>query len=98
MASLANEEAGTTSGNSSTFSDKVGDRSESGNNAAADLYDVLVIGGGIVGLSILRAVTLAGYKAVLVEKEPDLLTWASGSNSGTSYLEGDGHCTERQFV
>jgi len=46
-------------------------------------FDVVVVGGGVVGLAVLRAVTLAGYKAALVEKEPDLLTWASGSNSGT---------------
>jgi len=45
-------------------------------------YDVVVVGGGIVGLSILRSVTLAGYDAALVEKEPHLLSWASGTNSG----------------
>ena len=46
------------------------------------LYDVLVIGGGVVGLAILRAATIKGYKCALVEAEPDLLSWASGSNSG----------------
>ena len=46
------------------------------------LYDVLVVGGGVVGLSILRSATLKGWKCVLVEAEADLLTWASGSNSG----------------
>jgi glycerol-3-phosphate dehydrogenase len=45
--------------------------------------DVLVIGGGVVGLAVLRAATLAGYQnCVLVEKETCLLSWASGSNSG----------------
>jgi glycerol-3-phosphate dehydrogenase len=47
-----------------------------------DLFDVLVIGGGVVGLAVLRASTLAGYRSVLVEAEADLLAGASGSNSG----------------
>ncbi|CAB9523402.1 L-2-hydroxyglutarate dehydrogenase, mitochondrial [Seminavis robusta] len=50
--------------------------------AMEDSYDVLVIGGGVVGLTILRFATLKGWKCALVEAEPDLLTWASGSNSG----------------
>ena len=45
-------------------------------------YDVLVVGGGVVGLSILRSATLKGWKCALVEAESDLLRWASGSNSG----------------
>lgn len=36
----------------------------------------------MVGLSILRAATLEGWKCALVEKEEDLLSWASGHNSG----------------
>jgi glycerol-3-phosphate dehydrogenase len=47
------------------------------------IYDVVIVGGGIVGLSILRhATTCCGWKCVLVEKERHLLTQASGSNSG----------------
>lgn len=46
------------------------------------LYDLIVIGGGVVGLAVLRAATLEGYKAILVEAESDLLGHASGSNSG----------------
>lgn len=45
-------------------------------------YDLVVIGGGVVGCAILRAATLAGYRCALVEQEKDLLSWASGSNSG----------------
>lgn len=45
-------------------------------------FDVCIIGGGVVGLSVLRAATLRGWKCVLVEKEADLLSNASGSNSG----------------
>jgi glycerol-3-phosphate dehydrogenase len=47
-----------------------------------EVYDVLVAGGGVVGLSILRAATLKGWKCALVEAEADLLSFASGSNSG----------------
>jgi hypothetical protein len=47
-----------------------------------NVYDLVVIGGGVVGLAILRAATLEGWKCALVEQEPDLLSWASGSNSG----------------
>ena len=46
------------------------------------VYDLLIIGGGVIGLAVLRAATLAGYKCVLVEQEPQLCSWASGSNSG----------------
>uniref|UniRef100_A0A7S3VB26 FAD dependent oxidoreductase domain-containing protein n=1 Tax=Chaetoceros debilis TaxID=122233 RepID=A0A7S3VB26_9STRA len=45
-------------------------------------YDVVIIGGGVVGLAVLRAATLEGYKCALVESEADLLSHASGSNSG----------------
>ena len=46
------------------------------------VYDLVVVGGGVVGLAVLRAATLEGWKCALVEKEVDLLSWASGSNSG----------------
>jgi glycerol-3-phosphate dehydrogenase len=46
------------------------------------IFDVVVIGGGVVGLSILRQATLWGYTACVVERELDLAGWASGSNSG----------------
>eukprot|EP00980_Cylindrotheca_fusiformis_P004419 scaffold945_cov82-Cylindrotheca_fusiformis.AAC.4 len=46
------------------------------------MYDLIVTGGGVVGCSILRAATLEGYSACLVESQNDLLASASGSNSG----------------
>lgn len=48
----------------------------------SEMYDVVIVGGGVVGCSVLRSLTLAGYHACLVEAETDLLTHASGSNSG----------------
>ena len=49
---------------------------------AERLYDLVVIGGGVVGLAILRAATIEGWKCALVESESHLLSHASGSNSG----------------
>lgn len=47
-----------------------------------NVFDLLIIGGGVVGLAVLRAATLAGYKCIAVERHVDLLAEASGSNSG----------------
>jgi glycerol-3-phosphate dehydrogenase len=46
------------------------------------MYDLIVIGGGVVGCAILRAATLQGYSCCLLEAQPHLLSSASGSNSG----------------
>lgn len=42
----------------------------------ADTYDVLIIGGGVIGCAVLRAATLEGWKCVLVESESHLLSHA----------------------
>lgn len=48
-----------------------------------DRAEILVVGGGIIGLTIARELLLAGKADVLVlEKEPDLGKHASGRNSG----------------
>ena len=46
------------------------------------VYDTVIIGGGVIGLSILRASLLAGYNAILLERNADLCDCASGRNSG----------------
>ncbi|KAL7497461.1 hypothetical protein ACHAWT_007432 [Skeletonema menzelii] len=46
------------------------------------IYDTVIIGGGVVGLSILHSSLLAGYNAILLERNPDLCDGASGRNSG----------------
>ena len=58
---------------------------------AVEVYDVVVVGGGVVGLAILREATLHGWSCVLVERESELLTWASGANSGII-------CTVRRLI
>ena len=46
------------------------------------VYDLVIVGGGVVGCAILRAATLEGWNCALIESESDLLSHASGSNSG----------------
>ncbi len=45
-------------------------------------YDVVVIGGGISGASILRELSKWNIKALLIEKESDLAMHATGRNDG----------------
>jgi len=47
-----------------------------------ETYDLVIVGGGVVGIAILRSATLQGYHCALIEKETHLLSHASGSNSG----------------
>ena len=44
-------------------------------------FDVAVIGGGVVGLAILRRFAIAGLKCVLLERGSDILSGASKGNS-----------------
>ena len=45
-----------------------------------DMYDVAVIGGGVIGCAILRELTSQGYRCILLEQHPHLLTGASSGN------------------
>lgn len=47
-----------------------------------DKFDVALIGGGVIGCSVLFDLTNQGYACVLLEKEDYLLTGASCGNSG----------------
>lgn len=47
-----------------------------------DVFDVVIIGGGVVGLAILRAATLAGHKCAVIERDSYILSGASSGNSG----------------
>jgi glycerol-3-phosphate dehydrogenase len=44
-------------------------------------FDIAVIGGGVVGLAVLRRFAMAGLKCVLLEKGADILSGASKGNS-----------------
>ncbi|MDY7533054.1 NAD(P)/FAD-dependent oxidoreductase [Pseudomonas sp. Bout1] len=45
------------------------------------VYDVVVIGGGVVGCAMARRFTLEGARVLLLEKSPDILSGASKGNS-----------------
>ncbi|CAF4939221.1 unnamed protein product, partial [Rotaria sp. Silwood2] len=47
------------------------------------IYDIIIIGGGIVGLGVFRQLTLNGYRNVLLlDKSSQIITGASSGNSG----------------
>ena len=46
------------------------------------IFDVAIIGGGIVGASIFSDLNRNGYKSILIEKELDVATGATKANSG----------------
>lgn len=68
------------------------------NDDSSQPYDLLVIGGGVVGLAILRHATLQGYKTCLIEKEAHLLCHASGHNSGVLCTGVDAQALERALI
>lgn len=45
------------------------------------MFDTIVIGGGVVGCAIMRRLSLHGLKALLLEKGDDILSGASKANS-----------------
>ena len=54
------------------------------------IYDVAVIGGGVVGCGVARACALAGRKTVLIEREAALASsHASGGNTGIACTAAD---------
>ena len=45
------------------------------------VYDIAVVGGGVVGCAMARRFTLEGASVLLIEKAPDILAGASKGNS-----------------
>lgn len=51
------------------------------------VYDAAVVGGGVVGLAVLRELAVRGYRVALIEKEAHLVAGAASSgNSGTRQI------------
>ena len=46
------------------------------------VYDVVIIGGGVIGAAVARTLSRFRLLVVLIEKESDLAMGASGANSG----------------
>ncbi|XP_062508322.1 glycerol 3-phosphate dehydrogenase-like [Corticium candelabrum] len=53
------------------------------------MFDVAVIGGGVVGCAIARQLAVRGFKVVILEKEKELLSGASSGNSGITTVGFD---------
>lgn len=47
-----------------------------------NIYDITIIGGGVIGISICDELTARGYKVLVVEKNPRLAQETSEGNSG----------------
>src|SRR5436853_5342654 len=48
---------------------------------SSSIHDAVVVGGGVVGCAVFRALVLAGLDTVLIERGADLLSGASKGNS-----------------
>ena len=46
------------------------------------VFDVAIIGGGVIGCSVFNKLTAIGKKAVLIEKNNDVATVTTKANSG----------------
>lgn len=53
------------------------------------MFDCIIIGGGVVGASVLDALALRGLKTLLLERDDDVATGASRANSGISHAGYD---------
>ena len=51
------------------------------NDTDEKIFDIAVIGGGVVGCAVIRTFTLAGLSSVLLERGGDILSGASKGNS-----------------
>lgn len=56
------------------------------------LFDVAVIGGGVVGCAVARRFALDGARVLLLEKAPDILAGASKANSALLHTGFDAPC------
>ena len=64
------------------------------------IYDAIIIGGGVIGLSILHSSLLSNYNTILIEQNLHLLDKASGRNSGILCTGVDAPCNslERALI
>ncbi|CAF1076705.1 unnamed protein product [Adineta ricciae] len=67
----------------------------------SSVYDIIIVGGGIVGLGVFRQLTLNGFQSILLlEKSSQILTGASSGNSGILHTGFDAvpHTLESKLV
>lgn len=46
-----------------------------------DVFDVAIVGAGVVGCAVFREFVLAGFRAILIERDADIINGASKANS-----------------
>src|SRR5579884_1682944 len=73
-----------------------GDRASLIDGLERQVFDVVIVGGGITGAGVLRDASLRGLKALLVERDD----FASGTSGATSKMIHGGlrYLAERQFA
>ncbi len=59
------------------------------------IYDVIIIGGGVIGCSIARTLSKYNLKIALLEKEADIASGTTKANSGVVHA---GYAAERQYI
>ncbi len=59
------------------------------------IYDVLIIGGGVIGCCIARTLSKYDLKICLLEKEADLASGTTKANSGVVHA---GYAAEREYI
>ena len=59
------------------------------------IYDVIIIGGGVIGCCLARTLCKYGIKICLLEKEADIASGTTKANSGVVHA---GYAAEREYV
>jgi len=63
--------------------------------SASEIYDIIIIGGGVIGCSIARALCKYDLKVCLLEKEADIAMGTTKANSGVVHA---GYGAERKYI
>ena len=59
------------------------------------IYDVIIIGGGVIGCCIARTLSKYDLKIALLEKEADISMGTTKANSGVIHA---GYAADRQYI
>ncbi|MBD3211782.1 MAG: FAD-dependent oxidoreductase [Candidatus Lokiarchaeota archaeon] len=63
--------------------------------SSSDIYDIIIIGGGVTGCTIARALCKYDLKVCLLEKEADIASGTTKANSGVVHA---GYAADRKYV
>lgn len=62
---------------------------------SSEIYDIIIIGGGVIGCNIARALSKYNLKICLLEKNADIAMGTTKANSGVIHA---GYSAERQYI